>query len=135
MDSILRNVLGFFAGIIAGWLVNGGIIAMTGSVFPPPSGVDPTDIESIKANLHLYDAKHFLFPFIAHALGSLVGALVVVKIAASHKMKFAIAIGAFFLVGGVLMAYMLQGPIWFLILDLLIAYLPMAWIGAKLARV
>tara|TARA_B110000046_G_C12990002_1_gene397415 strand:- start:686 stop:859 length:174 start_codon:yes stop_codon:yes gene_type:complete len=42
------------------------------------------------------DFKFYVFPFLAHALGTLVGAFVAALTAATHKMKFAIAIGCFF---------------------------------------
>ena len=47
-------------------------------------------------------------------------------------MKFSLVIGCLFLAGGIIMSYMLPEPIWFIILDLLIAYIPMAWIGGKI---
>ena len=49
-------------------------------------------------------------------------------------MKFAIAIGSLFLLGGIAVNYMLPGPIWFAVADIALAYIPMAWIGAKLAQ-
>lgn len=134
MDPILRNVISVFAGLIVGSLVNGGLISFTGQWIPPPVGVNPGDIESIKANLHLYEVKHFIFPFLAHALGTLVGAFVTYKIAATHKMKFVFTLGILFLAAGVSMAISLKGPIWFLVVDLLIAYIPMAYLGAKFAK-
>ena len=54
-------------------------------------------------------------------------------IAATHKTKFAFAIGALFLLGGISVNLMLPGPIWFEALDLLLAYIPMAFIGGKIA--
>ena len=77
---------------------------------------------------------NFLFPFLGHAIGTLVGAFVVAKFAASHAMKLALGIGAFFLLGGIAAANMLGGPAWFIAADLLLAYLPMAWLGAFLAK-
>jgi hypothetical protein len=134
MSPIIRNVIAVFIGVIVGMLVNGGIISASADWVPLPEGVDPNDIESIKANFHLYEAKHFLMPFIAHALGTLVGAFVAALVAATHKMKFAIVIGGVFMVGGIMMALLLKGPLWFILLDLILAYIPMAWIGGKLAR-
>ena len=78
--------------------------------------------------------KYFLFPFLAHALGTLVGALLAGRIATTHKMKFSMAIGGLFLVGGIMINFMLPGPTWFAVVDVLIAYIPMAWIGGKLAQ-
>jgi len=79
------------------------------------------------------DYKYFIFPFLAHALGTLTGAFIAGKTASKHKMKFALIIGVLFLIGGILINYMVSGPIWFTILDIVIAYIPMAWIGGKLA--
>lgn len=133
MNPILKNVLAVIAGIVVGSIVNMGLIMISGSVIPPPEGVDVTSMESLKANMHLFEAKHFIFPFLAHALGTLAGAFVAALIAATHKMKFAIAIGAFFLLGGIMNVFMLPAPTWFVVLDVAIAYLPMGWLGGKLA--
>ena len=49
-------------------------------------------------------------------------------------MKFSLAIGGLFLLGGIMVNFMLPGPSWFALADILIAYIPMAWIGGKLAE-
>lgn len=134
MNPTLRNVLAVIAGVIIGSAVNMSLIAISGKVIPPPAGVEVTDSESLKASLHLFEPKHFIFPFLAHALGSLVGAFAAGSIAASHRMKFALGIGAFFLIGGIASVFMLPSPVWFAVLDLVGAYLPMAWLGGKLAE-
>jgi len=103
-------------------------------IIPPPAGVNPSDMESLKNSMHLFEAKHFIFPFLAHAFGTLVGAFIAAKIAASHKVKFALGIGAFFMLGGITNAFMLPSPVWFIVLDLLGAYIPMGYLGGKLAE-
>lgn len=134
MHPILRNILAILAGVILGGLVNMGIIMISGSIIPPPEGVDPSNMENIKANMHLYETKHFIFPFLAHALGTLVGAFIAFLIAVNHKTTFALVIGFFFLLGGIASVFMLPAPGWFIVFDLVLAYIPMAWIGAKLAN-
>lgn len=131
--STVKNVLAVIAGIVIGGFVNMGLITISGSVIPPPAGVDVTDMESLKASMHLFEPRHFIFPFLAHAGGTFVGAFLAAFIAASHQMKFALAIGAFFLVGGITNAFLLPAPTWFIALDLIGAYLPMAWFGGTLA--
>ncbi|PKP15710.1 MAG: hypothetical protein CVU07_09270, partial [Bacteroidetes bacterium HGW-Bacteroidetes-23] len=84
-------------------------------------------------SMHLFEPKNFVFPFLAHALGTLVGAFLAAKIAANHKMKFAYGIGFFFLLGGIANVFLLPSPTWFTLLDLIGAYLPMAFLGGKLA--
>jgi hypothetical protein len=133
MHPIVRNILAVIAGIIVGSAVNMGLIMISGSIIPPPEGVDPSNMESLKSSMHLFEAKHFIFPFLAHALGTLAGAFLSALIAASHKMKFALAIGVFFLIGGIVNVFMLPSPVWFTILDLAVAYIPMAWLGSMMA--
>lgn len=108
------------------------LIMVSGSVIPPPEGVDVTTAEGLEAGMHLMEAKHFIMPFLAHALGVLVGSVLAAMIAATHKMKFALGIGAFFLLGGIAAANMIPSPTWFIAVDLIFAYLPMGWIGGKI---
>jgi hypothetical protein len=48
-------------------------------------------------------------------------------------MKFAMAIGILFLAGGITNVILLPSPLWFSILDIAIAYIPMAYLAVKLA--
>ena len=95
-------------------------------------GLVPNDMDALAAMMPTLEFEYFIFPFLTHGLGTLAGATIAGVIAASHKMKFSLAIGCLFLAGGITMSYMLPGPIWFIILDLLISYIPMAWIGGKI---
>jgi hypothetical protein len=81
----------------------------------------------------LLKPRNFIFPFLAHALGTLAGAAVAARIAASHPMTFAIFIGVLFLAGGITMVVMVGGPLWFILTDLLLAYIPMGILGGMLA--
>lgn len=134
MNPIIKNILAVIAGIVIGSVVNMGIIMMSSSIIPPPTGVDPSDMESLKANMHLFEFRHFIMPFLAHALGTLVGALVAFLIAANRKMTFALVIGVFFLLGGIVNVFMLPSPVWFIIVDLVGAYIPMAFLAAKFVK-
>ncbi len=133
MNPIVRNVLAVIAGIFIGMIVNMGLITISPSIIPPPEGIDLSDMESLKANMHLFTPKNFIFPFLAHAIGTLVGAYFTARIAATHKMKFAIGIGAFFLLGGIANVMMLPSPLWFTILDIVGAYIPMGWLAGIMA--
>ena len=134
MNSKIRNVLAVIVGLIAGSAVNMGLVMVGAQIIPPPAGVDVTNVESIKASIHLFESKHFIVPFLAHALGTLVGAYVTVIIAAAYRLTLGLVIGVFFLLGGITNAFMLPSPVWFIVVDLVGAYVPMAWIGAKLTR-
>ena len=51
--KIVRNILSVIFGLIIGGFVNMTIITYGGAIIPPPHGVNPNDIESIKANMYL----------------------------------------------------------------------------------
>ncbi|WP_338731283.1 hypothetical protein [Mangrovimonas cancribranchiae] len=132
MNTTLRNILAIVAGIVIGGIVNMGIITISGSIIPPPEGTDLTTAEGIKAAADVLEAKHYIMPFLAHAIGTLVGALITAKIVAKSKFAYAMFIGVFFLLGGISAAFMIPAPTWFIVLDLAVAYIPMAWLGHKL---
>jgi hypothetical protein len=133
MNPILRNILAVVAGIFIGGLVNMGIINISGWVIPPPEGAITTTLEGLKESLHLFEPKHFIMPFLAHALGTFVGALITAFIVLKRKMRFAMVIGIFYLIGGAMNILMLPSPILFSIIDLSLAYIPMAYLGGILA--
>ncbi len=132
MNPILRNILACLVGITIGSLVNMGIIQISGSIIPPPNGADLTTIEGLKSSINLFESKHFLMPFLAHALGTLVGAALAALIGATHKKKLALGVGVYFLLGGTAAIFMLPSPIWFTVVDLIFAYIPMAYLGSKM---
>jgi hypothetical protein len=132
MNPIIKNTLAVIAGIIFGGAVNMGIITISGSIIPPPEGTDVTTTEGLIEAMHLFQPKHFIMPFLAHALGTFAGALLAGVLAATHKMKFALSIGVFFLAGGIYMTFLVPSPTWFNIVDVVGAYIPMAFIAGKL---
>lgn len=134
MNPILRNILAVFAGVVLGSTVNMSIIMVSSSIIPPPEGVDVTTVEGLKASMHLFQPINFLMPWLAHALGTLTGAFLTAFLAANNKMKFALGIGVLFLVGGTINVFMLPSPMWFNIADLAGAYIPMGYLGAKIAE-
>lgn len=133
MNPILRNILAIISGLLVGSSINMLIIIVSGSIIPPPKGADITTMEGLKNSIHLFEAKHFIMPFLAHALGTLAGALITSLIATpKQKMRLALIIGSWFLIGGIANIFMLPSPIWFNIIDLVFAYIPMGYLGGKL---
>jgi hypothetical protein len=132
--NILKNTLAVLVGLTIGSLINGAIISISSIVIAPPEGVDVNTVEGLKAGIHLFEPKHFLVPFIAHAMGTFVGAILTTIIAVTHKLKFALAIGIIFLIAGIVNVIMLPAPVWFNISDLLLAYIPTAFLAYKLTN-
>jgi hypothetical protein len=132
MPELLRNALALIVGLAVGSAVNMAIVILGPSLIAPPPGVDVTDAESLRGSMHLFEPRHFIMPFLAHALGTLAGALAAYLIAAGYKARFALGIGVVFLCGGVAASFMIPAPAWFIALDLLVAYLPMAWLAIRI---
>lgn len=133
MNKILQNVLAILAGIIIGASVNMGIIVISPSIIPPPDGVDVSSMESLVANIHLFEPEQFIMPFVAHTFGTFAGAFFTAAIAKSFRMGFALIIGSLFLIGGIMNVVMLPSPLWFNVFDLVIAYMPMSYLAFRLS--
>ncbi len=132
MNPIVRNILAVLVGVIVGGIINMGIINISGSIIPLPAGVDPSNTESLQKAMPFFGPEQFIFPFLAHAIGTLAGAYAAARLAASHAKKMAYIVGAIFFMGGIAAVSMLPAPLWFSALDLIAAYFPMAWLGYRL---
>jgi hypothetical protein len=120
---MVRNILAVIAGVLSGSVVNMVIVMVGTALIPLPDPNYQTPLE----------AKNVIFPFAAHAVGTLVGSWVASAIAVSHRFKISIGIGVFFLLGGIAAVAMIAAPLWFEAADLILAYIPMAWLGWKIA--
>jgi len=132
MRRVLHLLAAVVAGFVAGSLVNMGLLQVGAGVVAPPAGADTTTVEGLKASLHLFAPRHFVFPFLAHALGTLAGAVVATLLAPGRAAGPAYAVGVLFLSGGIASAVLLPAPTWFIAVDLVAAYLPAAWLGQRL---
>lgn len=131
---LLRNFGAGLVGLVAALLAIAAVTAAGGALIPPLASVDASDWKSINAHIREYSFAQLMVPFCAHAAGPLVGAYFGALIAASHKLVVAFSIGALFLIAGSYMVYLISSsPLWFSALDLCVAYLPMSWLGWRLA--
>lgn len=117
-----------------GGVVNGGLIKAGGLLIPLPEGADTSTIEGLNAAMPLLEPKHFLFPVLAHAVGTFFGAFVAVKLSGIGSIRPAMVVAVFFLIGGIGMILEVPSPMWFNITDLVLAYLPMGLLGHRLAN-
>ncbi|GAB4253287.1 MAG: hypothetical protein Kow0079_08740 [Vicingaceae bacterium] len=131
--KIIRNILSLVLGWLLGSLVNMGLVMLGHNIFPI-NGIDPNNMEELAEVMPTLEFKYFVFPFLAHALGTLTGSIVAYLIAANNRAVFGIATGFLFLVGGIMMTFMIPAPTGFIIADITLAYIPMALIGNKIAK-
>lgn len=129
MKQVVLYFLAIFAGALIGSVANMLIISFSTNIIPLPKGADNSSIKSLEQTIHLFQFKHFMIPLLGHAAGSLTGGTIAAWIAPGNKLLVALTIGFFFLIGGAMMVFQLPSPVWFNVVDLTLAYLPMSWIG------
>ncbi len=129
MNPVLRNIIAVVVGLIAGSIVNMGLVNLGPSIIALPPGADVSTTEGLRESMKLFAPANFVFPFLAHALGTFTSAFIATKLAVSHKMKIVVGIGVFSLIGGITAVRMFGGPLWFKALDLGLAYIPTALLG------
>ncbi len=120
----------FFLAIFAGALLNGFIIEIGPKFIKPPVGADFTTEEGLLNSMKLMQPKHFVAPFLAHALGTLLTSVILVMtIKDAQRLIIYLLMGSgMFFLGGAYMVYLLPSPLWFNAVDLIFAYFPMALI-------
>ncbi len=133
MKPVFKNLIAIIVGWIIGSFINTALIEL-GHVIFPVEGLDTQNMDSLAAIFPTLSAQYYIFPFLGHALGTLVGALIA-GVIAFHKMRSALIVGIIFFIGGIVVNYLITGPVWFIAVDLIFAYIPMAWIGGKIAMV
>ncbi len=124
--AMLKNVLFVVVGFVLGSVVNMALLASGSALVPAPPGLDANDAESIANSIHLFEAKHFVFPFLAHALGTFFGGLVAGYLGWKNRMVLVWCVAALFFAGGVLTTFMIPAPVTYVAIDLTLAYAPMA---------
>ena len=122
MNLLLKNIGILIFSIIIGMIINIGLIIIGGTIFPLPENIEPM-------NAINWEIKYFLFPFLAHSIGTLSGAFVASKLSKNYHIIIPIMVGLYFLSGGIYMVMILPAPTWFICLDLIVSYIPMALLG------
>ena len=131
--NIIRNILAVVLGFFIGGLANMGVLSLGHALMPPPAGFDGLSMEGVAATIHLLQPLDFIVPFLAHAMGPFVGVLAAMFIAASSRKTIAIILGVLFLAGGIAANIMIPSPMWYRAVDMVFAYIPMAFLGWKLS--
>jgi hypothetical protein len=133
MNNTLKNLIYIIIGIVVGAIVNGALVNIGYKIIPPPPGFDLSKTEGFNNAIKLFEAKNFIFPFLAHAFGTFIGAFIVAYFSSKNNLIYALIIALVFFLGGLSMVLMVKSPVWFTILDLVGAYFPFAFLGYKLA--
>ena len=127
MIQVLKNIGIVILGIIIGMITNIGLIIIGGMIFPLSENFNPM-------NAMGWDFKYFIFPFLAHSIGTFSGAFIVSKLSKKSNIIMPLIVGFYFLAGGIYMVTILPAPTWFVLLDIILGYMPMALLGWKITK-
>jgi hypothetical protein len=75
-----------------------------------------------------------LFPFLAHAFGTFIAAILVSRYCNLWSKTAAYSVAGLFFIGGLMMVLVLPSPLWFTFTDLILAYFPMAFLALKMSK-
>jgi len=92
MKQTLKNIGIVILGLIIGMIVNMGLIISGGIVFVPLEKFEPM-------NAMNWDFKYFIFPFLAHSIGTFSGAFIVSKLSKKSNIMMPLIVGFYFLAG------------------------------------
>jgi hypothetical protein len=119
---ILKRTIVILLSIFIGAQLNGAFLTIGTNLIPPPEGCNLDSLEGLKAAGPFLEAKHYLFPFLAHAIGTLLSAVLITRFLKSNQLVFSMVAGILFLIAGISMVIMLPAtPIWFILVDLILS--------------
>ncbi len=110
--SIIRRIGGTFAGMTSGAIVIGVLQKLGHQIYPPPSGLDPTDKEAMKAAIATVPVEALVLVLLSYLLGTIVGASTAGWIGRGDRAPV-IATTVLLLATGMLNLLMVPHPTWF----------------------
>jgi hypothetical protein len=132
MNPVVRSVLAVVGGMLVAFVLIALVQVIGMRVYPPPSGLDPANPESIKAAMAMVPLGALLFVLLAYAAGSVAGGWVAARFAPSGKMMHAMIVAALLVGAGLVNLLSIPHPAWFWVASNAI-YLLGAWSGAQAA--
>jgi uncharacterized protein YacL len=97
-------------------------------VYPLPDGIDPSDVEQLKAYIKTAPLGAFWFLLLSYSVGSLIGGIVTSYIDQKSKFRNGLIIGVLLSIAGLVQLMTIPHPFWFAILSECL-YIPFVLIG------
>ena len=132
MNPVVRSILAVIVGMLVAFVLIALVQAVGHRIYPPPAGMDPTSIESIKAAMAQIPLAALLFVLLSYATGSVAGGWVAAKFAPVRKMRQAMMVAALLFGAGLMNLMTIPHPTWFAVVSSLIYWVG-AWSGAQAA--
>jgi hypothetical protein len=131
MSPRLRSIVATAAGILTGVVVISAVEAVSNNMYPLPAGVNPKDLEALRAVILSMPDGAFLMIMLGHMLGALAAGIVSMLIA-KDTFRPTLVCGGMFMFFGLINLIALPHPLF--VWAELVGYIPLAYLGAKLVR-
>lgn len=128
---MLRTILSIIAGLLASFAIIILMESIGHIIYPAPAGLNPDDMEAIKAYTQRAPVIVFVLVILAYGLGSIVGGLVAAMIAAHKKMTKSITVGGILMGLGAYNLFMIPHPVWTVVISIFI-FIPCSYLGGYL---
>lgn len=130
--AVGRSILVVLAGAVVAGVLIAAIEAVSSAVFPLPPGLDLHDHEAMRQHIDSLPVGAFLFVLAAWAIGAFAGSWVAARIAARARLAHGLAVGALFLLAGVLTMLSIPHP-WWMWVGGIVTLGGCSYLGARLA--
>ena len=127
-----KKIMALVAGVVVGFILVIIFEYINHLIFPPPVGMDPMDIESVKAFMKDVPTGAFVGIWIGWMLSAFVAGFVSGKIDKDNWKNNSYVLATVLLVASIVNMVMIPHPTWMIIITVL-GYLPSTYIGSKLA--
>ena len=117
---MLKKILAVPAGLFAGGIGIFLIQTLDHKLYPLPEGMNPNDMEAMKAYVASAPFMALFFVILSYAVGALVSGYISTLVAGDNKKIYAVICGVIFLLQSIYMMSSLPTPIWFWILGILV---------------
>lgn len=129
--AIGRSVLAFLVGAVVAGVLIAVVEAVSSAVYPLPPGLDIHDREAMRQHVDTLPIGAFLFVLVAWAVGSFAGSWVAARLATRARLGHGLAVGALFLLAGVLTMLSIPHP-WWMWVGGILALAGCSYLGARL---
>lgn len=125
---MLKNILGFVAGLVVAWVVFSVLQAFNVVILPKPEGFDPNSQSYWKEFVSQMPAYGFFMLGLSHMIATFVGGIVLGRIAHDKSLVFPVGMGILLMLLWTANIVVIPHPLWFVVLIYLV-YVPSAVFG------
>lgn len=130
---MIKSIIAVVLAVLLAGVVIAVVQLVNTQIFPLPSGVDFNDRAAMSRAMGSMPTGGFVVLLLSYILGALAGGWLAARRAPGRPVLHAMIVGVLLLAAGVMNFVSIPHPLWVTVVGLLI-FLPMAWLGASLAR-